>query len=54
MGNMGSNVRFTFNGNNMDGMGIDPSQIFQMFFSNGEGDHGGFPGFAGMRFGAGG
>lgn len=53
-GNMGQNVKFTFNGNDMGGMGIDPSQIFQMFFSNGGGDFGGFPGFAGMRSGHGG
>ena len=51
---MGQNVKFTFNGNDMGGMGIDPSQIFQMFFSNGGGDFGGFPGFAGMRSGHGG
>ena len=51
-GNTGSNVKFTFNGNDMGGMGIDPSQIFQMFFSNGVGDLGGFSNFTNMRSGA--
>lgn len=50
-GNMGSNVKFSFNGADMNGMGIDPSQIFQMFFSNGSDDFGGFSGFNGMRSG---
>ncbi len=37
MGNMGngSNVKFTFNGTDMGGMGVDPSTIFSMFFNNG-------------------
>ena len=34
-GNMGSNVKFSFNGQDMNGMGIDPSVIFQQFFGNG-------------------
>lgn len=50
-GNMGSNVKFSFNGADMNGMGIDPSQIFQMFFSNGGGDFGGFSSFGNMRSG---
>ena len=43
-GNMGSNVKFSFNGADMGGMGgIDPSQIFQMFFNNkGGSNFGGF------------
>lgn len=44
-GNMGSNVKFSFNGQDMSGMGIDPSIIFQQFFSNG----GGFEGFSRMN-----
>jgi hypothetical protein len=48
MGNMGSNVKFSFNGNDMGGKGIDPSQIFQMFFNRGGDSSGGFDGFSGM------
>jgi DnaJ-class molecular chaperone len=51
-GNMGSNVKFSFNGADTNGMGIDTSQIFQMFFSgSGDSNLGGFPGFGGMRTG---
>lgn len=46
-GDFGSNVKFSFNGQNMEGMGIDPSQIFQMFFS-GSGNEG-FQGFEGFK-----
>lgn len=48
MGNMG-NVKFTFNGTDMSGMGIDPSQIFSMFFNNDRGS--GFEGFQSYGFG---
>lgn len=44
-GNMGSNVKFSFNGQDMNGMGIDPSIIFQQFFGNA----GGFEGFSRMN-----
>lgn len=56
MGNMGNtgNVKFTFNGTDMSGMGIDPSQIFSMFFNKGgAGGFGGFEGFQGFGFGGG-
>lgn len=49
-GNMGQNVKFSFNGTDMNGMGVDPSQIFQMFFSGGNGFEG-MSGFSGMRQG---
>jgi hypothetical protein len=50
--NMGSNFKFSSNRNDMNGMGVDPSQIFQMFFSNGGGDLGGFSSFGNTRSGA--
>jgi len=50
-GNMG-NVKFTFNGTDMSGMGIDPSQIFSMFLNKG-GGAGGFEDFEGFGFGGG-
>ena len=43
--NMGSNVKFSFNGQDANGMGIDPSLIFQQFF----GQAGGFDGFSRMN-----
>jgi DnaJ family protein C protein 7 len=52
MGNMGSNTKFSFNGSDMGGAGIDPSQIFQMFFGGGgDGFEGMGPGMSGMRGG---
>lgn len=64
-GNMGENIHFSngngngttqffFNGQDMSGMGIDPSQLFSMFFSNGGGGHDDFgfgSSFGGMRGG---
>lgn len=44
-GNMG-NVKFAFNGTDMGGMGMDPSQIFSMFFNRG--GAGGFEDFKGF------
>jgi hypothetical protein len=35
MGGNGGTTKFFFNGTDMGGAGIDPSQIFSMFFSQG-------------------
>ena len=43
--NMGSNAKFSFNSQDMNGMGIDPSLIFQQFF----GQAGGIGGFSRMN-----
>ena len=53
MGNSGNigNFKFTFNGTDMGGMGMDPSQIFSMFFN--KGGAGGFEDFEGLGFGGG-
>lgn len=53
-GNGNGTTQFFFNGQDMSGMGIDPSQLFSMFFSNGGGGHDDFgfgSSFGGMRGG---
>lgn len=44
-----SNVKFSFNGQSTSGMGVDPSQIFQMFFGAGNEDFQGFRSFGGRE-----
>ena len=56
MGHQGGSTQFFFNGQDMGSQGIDPSQIFSMFFNNrdgGDDDFGGF-GFGGPMGGMGG
>lgn len=48
MGNPGGNVKFSFNGQDMGGSGVDPSEILKMFFNGGGSDLGGFGRFGGM------
>jgi hypothetical protein len=58
-GNMGNNMHFnngnmghsnfTFNGSDMNGMGVDPSQIFSMFFNQGGEQFSGFPNSGGRK-----
>lgn len=51
-GGFDSNVKFSFNGQNTPGMGVDPTQIFQMFFGGaGNEDFQGFQSF--KNFGGG-
>lgn len=50
-GNFGNGTsKFTFNGQDASGMGVDPSKIFEMFFQNNADGMEGFS-FGGMRNG---
>jgi hypothetical protein len=40
MGGNGQNFKFTMNGQDMGGMGMDPSSIFSMFMGGGRGGFG--------------